>query len=152
MDVPHELASVRGELGRADTKAATLLGIAGTAASVGAAAAALGTPHLPSPAQYTLWAAVILLVAGVAVLLYAVRPSLPRRGEGAGWVVYAHATPDLLADRPAVEYERDRIAELVVLSRLARTKHRVIQIAVDLLLGALAVSLVSTVLIVRGGA
>lgn len=138
MDLPHELATVRTELSRADTKAATLLGLAGTATSIAIALIALNTRQLPIPALIGASAAVAHLAASVVLLLLAVRPALPRPGEGAGWPAHAYATTDSLAATPAADTERARHAELICLSRLVGAKYRRIRIAVDLLLAALA--------------
>ncbi|MGC5012483.1 Pycsar system effector family protein [Streptosporangium sp. DT93] len=154
MDATHDLAGVRAELARADSKATTLLGLAGTAVSVALAAAALGATRLPAVTQVTIWAAVALLAAAVAVLLLTVRPALPRPGAGVGWIAYAYSSPAELAATPAAIHERDQLAELIRLSLLARTKYVRIRLAGDLLLGALVVGplLFITALIIAGGA
>ena len=135
-DLPQEIAGVRAELGRADTKASTLLGLAGTATSIIAALATVGAERLPVPGRIALWAGVGLLAA-VAVLLLAVRPSLPRPGCGVGWTVWAGGTTP--APRSPADREREQVAELVAMSRLAYAKHAHIRRAVHLLLAALAV-------------
>ncbi|GHE28717.1 hypothetical protein GCM10017673_34020 [Streptosporangium violaceochromogenes] len=137
VDVPAELAAVRGELSRIDTKISALLGLSGTAASVVGALAALGTHRLPAPARVGVWVAVLLLAASVAVLLLAIRPRLPRPGAGHGWIAYAYATTAALAATTAGQYDQERRADLIGLARLARGKHRRFRAAVDLMLAAL---------------
>jgi hypothetical protein len=144
VDLAQEISSVRAELCRADTKAATLLGLAGTAASVVAALATMGAPHLPMPARVALWSGVVLLAAAVAVLLVAVRPMLPRRGRGVGWTVWADGTSP--AGRPNADRQCDQADELVSMSRLAYAKYVLIRWAVNLLLGALIVLIAAVLL------
>ncbi|MFF3443674.1 Pycsar system effector family protein [Streptosporangium sp. NPDC002721] len=153
MDVTHNLATVRSELARADSKATTLLGLAGTAVSVALAAATLGAARLPTLAQAAIWGAVTLLAAAVAVLLLTVRPYLPRPGAEVGWIAYAYSSPEALAATPAADRERDQLTELIQLSQVARTKYARIRFAGDLLLGALAGGplLFVTALIIAGG-
>lgn len=153
MDTVAELAAVRTELARADTKAATLLGLAGTAVSVAVALAALGTrAALPVPTLIEAWAAVALLAASVVALLLAVRPSLPRPGAGAGWPAYAYSSPATLAATLPADAERAQMAELICLSRLVGAKYRRIRIAVDLLLLALAAAAGVAIALIAGGA
>ncbi|GAA2875517.1 hypothetical protein GCM10010517_36430 [Streptosporangium fragile] len=139
VDVAHEVAGVRAELARADTKAATLLSLAGTATSVVGALAALGATRLPGPAQTAVWVGAGLLAAAVAVLLWAVRPALARPGAGFGWAVYAYSTPDALAATTPTDRGHHQRAELIGLSCLARAKYRRIRLAVDLMFAALTV-------------
>lgn len=143
MDVSQELTGVRAELVRADQKAAALLGLAGTATSVAIAVAALGSARLPGAARFALWVGVVVLAAAVVVLLLAVRPALPRRGRGVGWVLHANVSPADVAEVPVADAERARVAELVYLSRLTRGKFGRIRAAVDLLLAALLVLLLT---------
>lgn len=153
MDTAVELAAVRTELARADTKAATLLGLAGTAVSVAAGLAALGTrAALPVPTLIGAWTAVAHLAVSVVVLLLAVRPQLPRPGAGHGWPAYAYATVASLAATVPADAERARHAELIRLSRLVGAKYRRIRIAVDLLLLALAAAAGVAIALIAGGA
>jgi hypothetical protein len=152
MDLTAELTTVRSELARADTKAATLLGLAGTAATVAAGLTVLGIQHLPLPAQVFAWTAVVLLGGAVALLLIAVCPAVPRPGRGCGWMAYTHTTPARLRDRTPAEYAADQDAELETLARLARGKYRAIRDAVYLLMAALAVGGAALTAVATGGA
>lgn len=153
LDIGQEVSTVRAEIARADSKASTLLGLAGTATSITAAAATVTGQALPLFAHISLWLGIAHLAAAVAVLLRVIRPALPRhRGGGAGWTTYAGRTPAELADTASVDHERGQIAELVCLSDLAWTKYRRIQWAVDLQLLALAAfTPVPILLILTGG-
>ncbi|MER7212425.1 Pycsar system effector family protein [Streptosporangium sp. NPDC000239] len=150
MDLPQEIATVRAELGRSDTKATALLGLAGTAASVVAGTAAFSVARLPGGALIALWTMAALLVGSVLVLLGAIRPSLPRPGAGHGWVAYAYSTPEALAATSTVQHIQDRRAELVLLSRIARTKYVLLRWAVDLLRTAVAAGVLAVILAIAG--
>lgn len=150
MDLPQEIATVRAELGRSDTKATALLGLAGTAASVVAGTATFTMTRLPGGALIALWTMAALLVSAVLVLLGAIRPTLPRPGAGHGWVVYAYSTPDALAATSAIERVRNQRAELVLLSRITRAKYILLRWAVDLLNTAVAAGVLAVILAVTG--
>ncbi|MEU1731369.1 Pycsar system effector family protein [Streptosporangium sp. NPDC020145] len=152
MDLPREIAAVRGELARADAKAATLAGLVGTAVSIAGGLAAVSATRLPMSAQIALWATITLLAAALLTLLLSIRPSLPRPGAGFGWVAHAYATPEALAAVAGLDTGRTQYAELIGLARLARTKYVRIRTAVDLLLTALGTAVPTTILIITGGA
>ncbi|MEV4097004.1 Pycsar system effector family protein [Streptosporangium saharense] len=150
MDLPHEIATVQAELGRVDAKATALLGLAGTAASVAAGTAAFTVTRLPGGALIALWTMAALLVSAVLVLLGAIRPTLPRPGAGHGWVAYAYSTAAELAAISTVQHIQDRRADLVRLSRIARTKYVLLRAAVDLLRTSVAAGVLAVILAVTG--
>jgi hypothetical protein len=123
---------LRGEMGRADSKASLLLALTG-AALAGVASAA---PELDLPT-----AAVTVGVLGIAalftatvLLLVAVRPSL----AGTGWPTWHRLESAELAARLDAGQHLD---EIQVLQTAARRKFRRVQAAVDAILvgmGALA--------------
>lgn len=127
----------RSELARIDTKAAALMGWAGTGVAI--LAAAISMAALPLPATVAVIAGAALLAAAVAVLLCVIRPALPTPGRGYGFV--RHAAGDgaaLLATLTIGEPLTERLADEVArLSQLALTKYRRLRTAVDLLLAAL---------------
>ncbi|GAA2579588.1 hypothetical protein GCM10010435_65980 [Winogradskya consettensis] len=129
--------TVRAELARVDAKAGTLLALAGTAFTV--ALAVFTRAHLPGPAVATGWISTGLIAAAVAVLALAIRPNLD--GDH-GFVHYAQLAPaDLGAEFAALtEHQHTALLldALAGLSRAAFGKYRRVQLAVDLLLAALA--------------
>ncbi|MEV4183417.1 Pycsar system effector family protein [Streptosporangium canum] len=138
-DLQTESTAVRAELTRVDGKAGLLLSWAGGAFAVvaGLTAAATSTARLPGLALVGLWGVAGLLATAVTVLLVAVRPRIPRTG-GTGFIAHARAASahDLLCrldSRPETA-----AADVWLLSRLAVAKYRRIRLAVDLLIGALA--------------
>lgn len=146
----HLLAETRIELGRADNKAATLLGAAGVVVGVVLAALLAGQwrpTHLPMAAQAVWWVAVAAGAAGVGLLAAAVAPravTTRRQVDVAryfGDVVAAYATggPDeldrALAAGAADPADRTR-HQLITLSRIAVTKYRLIRHAMTCLSAA----------------
>ncbi|MBB4706168.1 hypothetical protein BJ982_007798 [Sphaerisporangium siamense] len=135
-----EAAAVRAELARTDSKAAMLLGFAGTGFSLLAAIGAAVTTRLPLLAQGGLWGTVALLAAAVAVLLAVIRPSLPRDG-GTGFVAHAALTAEQLLEVLGREQAAPgrQAADVVRLSVIALAKYRRIRTATHLMYAALAV-------------
>lgn len=126
----------RGELTRVDSKASTLMAIAGAAATLGATA--LARADLPAVAMAVGVATVFLAGVATALLAVAVRPCL---AGGHGLMHYAATTPHQLvaeAADPARTTAEQEARYLVWLARLALRKYRRIRLAVDLLLTALA--------------
>lgn len=131
--VEGELAAVRGELARIDAKCATLTGLAGAALAFLVTQAGRG----PLPVTVLLAAAGVALMAAAVLLLRILRPRL----GPVGFCQYASMTSDdvrrvLLQE--AVDARRHWAGQLIVLSRIAKTKNRRIQRAVDLLVVGLA--------------
>ncbi|RCG27188.1 hypothetical protein DQ384_26065 [Sphaerisporangium album] len=152
MDLLAELAGVRAELARTDAKAGTLLGTTLTLAGVAVAAAALTGRQLPLAARVVVWLCVACMIACVALLAVAIRPSLSRVGPHPGWMGYADADPAELAARTGSDHRQDSAAELVLLSRLVRRKYRTIQHSVHLLLASLGFAAALPGLLLIGGA
>lgn len=138
-------ADVRAELARVDTKASTLLTLAGTALTVGLAV--LARAGLPSAAAFTGWVTVSVIGAAVAVLAAAVRPAL--RGDY-GFMRYAHTTAGDVMTEFADAGQARRCAVdahgLVWLSKATHRKYRRVRTAVDLLMAGLAGTAVTAVL------
>lgn len=118
-----ELAAVRGELTRGDSKVATLAGLAGAMAAFLAtqvAGAPLGT-------RVVLGIAAEALIAATVVLLRVLRPAL----GSTGFCWYATMTDDEFAEHFSEQSEAER-TELRILSRICLTKYKHIRRAVDL--------------------
>ncbi|MGX4658058.1 Pycsar system effector family protein [Micromonospora sp. SCSIO 07396] len=129
------ITEVRAELARADSKASTLMAVAGAAVTVGVAI--LARADLPGPALAVGVATVVAVGTAVGLLAGAVRPSL---GGGHGLVRYATTTAgDLMteATAPPLAAAAERAHHLVWLSRTAVRKYRRVRTAVDLLLAGL---------------
>ncbi|MEV0942461.1 Pycsar system effector family protein [Micromonospora wenchangensis] len=129
------ITEVRAELARADSKASTLMAVAGAAVTVGVAI--LARTDLPAPALAAGAATVALVGTAVALLAGAVRPCL---SGGHGLVRYATAAPgDLMteATAPPLTAAAERAHHLVWLSRTAVRKYRRVRTAVDLLLAGM---------------
>jgi hypothetical protein len=144
-DLAAETTAVRTELARVDTKAGIVLASAGTAFSVLAASLVLAST-LPGPARVALGLAVALLAVSASLALWVIRPVIPRRGGGTGFVAYADLdAPALLAGLAADPHTR-QAGHLIHLSRIAKGKCRRLAASVTLMLGALAVVVVSVLL------
>lgn len=129
------ITEVRAELARADSKASTLMAVAGAAVTVGVAI--LARTDLPGPALAAGVVTVVLVGTAVGLLAGAVRPCL---GGGQGLVRYATALPgDLMTEATAspLTTAGERAHHLVWLSRTAVRKYRRVRASVDLLLAAL---------------
>lgn len=123
-----ELAAVRGELARIDSKCGVLTAIATGAAAL---AAAEVSGHPPALARGVFAAAGAVLAAAVLVLLAALRP---RYGTG-GWCRHRSMPPDEIRDLAGsgsalIEV---RAEDLHVLSALTAAKYPLIGRAVQLL-------------------
>lgn len=135
--------AARAEVTRTDTKAAILTSFTGTAFSVLAVLVTLAS-GLAVPARVGLAVAVALLAASSAVALSVIRPSLPRPGQGTGVMAHAEVTgPADLLEALAENPQTRRATDVIRLSQLARAKYRRLRLAVDLMLTALAVVVVS---------
>lgn len=115
-------AMLRGEMGRADSKASLLLALTGAAlAGVGSAASQL---DLPTAAVAAGVVGIAALVTATVLLLIAVRPSL----AGAGWPSWHELETEQLQARLEAGQSTD---EVQVLQAAARRKFRRVQAAVD---------------------
>ncbi|MER5424399.1 Pycsar system effector family protein [Streptosporangium roseum] len=142
-DLIAEADAARAELVRTDTKAGIILAFAGTAFSVLAALAVLAS-GLAVPARIGLGIAVALLAAASAVALCVIRPALPRRGQGTGFVSHAEVCDvDELLDELAADPETRRAKDVIRLSSIAKAKYVRLRRAVDLMLAALVVVVAS---------
>uniref|UniRef100_UPI003F496447 Pycsar system effector family protein n=1 Tax=Sphaerisporangium sp. CA-236357 TaxID=3240030 RepID=UPI003F496447 len=139
-----EATAARAELARGDSKAAMLLGFAGTGFSLLAAIGAVISGHLAPVAQIGLWFAVAALAVSVAVLLWVIRPFLPRTG-GTGFVAHAASDVDQLLATLSGDQDdpRRQAADVIMLSRLAVAKFRKLRTATHLMYAALAVLVVT---------
>lgn len=137
-----EANAARAELARTDAKAGIALATAGTTFSV---LAALGTlARVSAYAQVGIWAAMTVLAAACGMLLWVIRPVIPRTG-GVGFVAHARlgTAEELLAALDA-ESTRERLAdEVVLLSRLARAKYRRLRAGINLMFAALVILVVT---------
>ncbi|MDQ3405249.1 MAG: DUF5706 domain-containing protein [Actinomycetota bacterium] len=139
-------AQVVEELKRADAKATTLLSLVGLAL---AGVVALSGRPLPLVALVALWVSAVPVLAGVLVLLSAIRPRLGDVACGS-WLHAAQVGPESLL-RVYADTDESAVAastHLCALAVITRSKYRRIQVAVTLLvvgLGVLAVALVLSV-------
>ncbi|MEV6802058.1 Pycsar system effector family protein [Micromonospora rifamycinica] len=143
------ITEVHAELARADSKASTLMAVAGTAVTIGVAI--LARADLPGPALAAGVTTVALVGTAVGLLAGAVRPCL---GGGHGLVHYAAAVPgDLMteATAPPLTTAAERAHHLVWLSRTAVRKYRRIRAAVDLLVAGMVGTAVTAVLVLLLG-
>ena len=122
------VTEVRAELVRADSKAAMLLALSGAAAALAASGPLIAVDGLPGVLTRAGMAA---LVSAVVVLLLTVRPRL----TGAPFMVIS--APGWRPETPA---ER-----MTALSAIARAKFLRIRMAVDLLVGGVALLGIGTV-------
>jgi len=134
----EELAAVRAELARVDSKCATLAGLAGAAAEFTATQAGHG-PGAVSAA--TAAAAVLVFVRAVLVLLLTV---LRPRFGGSGFCRYAAMTTQHIASVVTIGRSGGSIFDgvwasdigpddLVTLARITHAKYRRLRAAVDLM-------------------
>ncbi|RKN23861.1 hypothetical protein D7147_02185 [Micromonospora musae] len=138
------LQETRQEIGRTDAKASLLLALLavlmGVFVSLSATATAL------SPSSWAVGTATALFIVSALLLVWAVRPRLNAGGRGrqeyfAHFATFVDRPDDLereLACTPDDVNSR-RAAQLVDLSRLVLRKYRLIQVAVDLLVVAVAI-------------
>ncbi|MFI0724249.1 Pycsar system effector family protein [Streptomyces sp. NPDC021224] len=124
--VDRALATLRGELARADTKASVLLGL------TGAALVAIGSGGgIPATAMGVAATGVAAFLAATVLLLLAVRPHL----GGAGWPTWPTLSPDELH---AAVLHGQYLAEVQVLASIAVAKFRRLRQAVHLVLAGAA--------------
>ncbi|MFC5941992.1 Pycsar system effector family protein [Micromonospora harpali] len=138
------MTEVRAELARVDSKASTLMAVAGAAVTVGVAI--LARADLPGPAMVAGVVTVGMVGTAVGLLAGAVRPCL---AGGHGLVRYAAAAPgDLMTEAAASPLlgAAERAHHLVWLSRTAVRKYRRVRAAVDLLLAGLVGTAVTVLL------
>ncbi|MEU1883930.1 Pycsar system effector family protein [Micromonospora sp. WMMD987] len=142
------ITEVRAELARADTKASTLMAVAGAALTVGVAI--LARTDLPGPALAAGVVTVGLVGTAVGLLAGAVRPCL---GGDHGLVHYAAAVPgDLMTEATTspLTTTAERAHHLVWLSRTAVRKYRRVRTAVDLLLAGMVGTALTAALALLG--
>ncbi|MEU1920276.1 Pycsar system effector family protein [Streptomyces albogriseolus] len=139
------LAEVRGELARADQKAATLLALVSAISAgiiAGFATKKEGIFSLWNGVEWMAWIGVFCLAGSVAQLLYCVRPGGVSRLTGNAYFAYYAqyaGRPDALAVHlsTTANEELEQCGLLVDLSVLATRKYRRIARAVDFLGGSL---------------
>ncbi|GAA3523459.1 hypothetical protein FHR32_008399 [Streptosporangium album] len=107
-DLAAEADAARTELIRTDTKAGVVLAFASTTFSVLAALVTLAS-GLAVPSRIGLGMAVALLAAAATVARGVIRPSLPRKGAGTGFVANAElGDAEELLDELAADPETRR--------------------------------------------
>jgi hypothetical protein len=149
--------SVRGEIARADTKAAALLSLSGTILTLLLGIQAL---RLPTIAAWTAGASAVLIAAAAIVLALVLRPAFGARTADAtptaGWIGLVAASPDTVLRAVRAEASGqvdlgDHAADLQYLARLAWCKYRRLRAAVHLLIGGLALTALAVALTVLAG-
>lgn len=138
--VAAELAAVDAQLGRVDTKASVLLGVAGAATTVAISA----LPTVAGAALATAVGAVLAFAAATTALIVAVRPTL-KASTRYGFVAYSQrgALPQALA--AAVDPDQC-IERLIGMFKLVLGKYRRIRVAVDLLVAGLCLSVLTGII------
>src|SRR5690606_8182511 len=133
-----EREEARTELARIDHKAGIILSGAGVLLSAVVAVATLSRPAALAGGPYGLWAALTVLACSCAVMLWVIRPVLPKSGA-TGFLAYAEAvSPDELRVALGADARARLAADVHKLSTLARRKYRGLRTGIDLLLVALA--------------
>ncbi|WP_327359864.1 Pycsar system effector family protein [Streptomyces sp. NBC_01304] len=122
------IATLRGELGRSDSKASLLLALTG-ASLAGLVSVAAGA-DLPAAAVATGSIGAAALLAATVILLLAVRPNL----SGPGWPRWPETPDEQLRTQLAAGTQ---LAEAKVLSAIGARKFRRIRWAVDCILSGL---------------
>lgn len=134
-----EREAARTELARIDHKAGIILSGAGVLLSAAVAVATLSRPAALAGGAYGLWAALTVLACSCAVMLWVIRPVLPKSGA-TGFLAYAEAADPAELRVALGEHARARLAaDVHMLSTLARRKYRRLRAGIDLLLVALVV-------------
>ncbi|MFJ8388626.1 Pycsar system effector family protein [Streptomyces sp. NPDC094438] len=137
------LASAAAEVARLDGKAGAML----TASSLVAAILVGVVPNadLSGPVAALVGLGVLLNVAAMVAVLLVIRSRFGRPETARGsFLHWATLTPEELVEELAQDRQVTRAAQAVALSRIARGKHRLVRLAVDLTVaaaGVLAVSL-----------
>lgn len=135
----HLLGEIRAEVSRADTKASIMLGA--TAVAVGAALGGLFAgdwrPHYLGDGQWLWWCGAALTCTAIVMFLAAVYPRLGHGRAGELIRFYGDAVRQSSPYALVAALERSSRTELealaqqiAVLSRLVRTKYRLIQAGV----------------------
>ncbi|MFD0883417.1 Pycsar system effector family protein [Streptosporangium algeriense] len=138
--------AARVELARSDTKAGIALTVAGTGFTV---LVAIGTlVHQSGPARAGLWLATAVLAAACSVLLWVIKPCIPRRGGGTGFVAHAAAggPTEILVGLDVGERHHRLAAEVHRLSCIAARKYRRIAWGIGLMQAALLIIVVTLLL------
>lgn len=127
--VDTTMSTLRSELARSDSKASLLLALTG--GSLAAILSAAADATFPAAVMVVGSMAAVALLCATVILLLAVRPRL----GGAGWPTWHQLPLTALAEEVS---QGQRVAEVQVLARTARTKFRRIRIAVDCALAGIA--------------
>lgn len=137
------LDRVQGEIGRADSKADTLLTFAGGSFALLGTFAASTTTRIPLSATIMLGVATGFAVAALILALRVVRPKLngARRGD-------VFPTQEGLLNGGPADLSCHQENELRVLNEMAVSKYRLVRRAVDLLTCAVAAAVVAVILTV----
>jgi hypothetical protein len=139
--VDTAIATLRGELGRCDSKASLLLALTG--ASLAGVVSAAASAHLPVASVAVGAVGAAGLLAATVILLLAVRPSL----SGAGWPTWPRLPVEQLREHLAAGQQVD---EVKVLAANAARKFRRIRYAVDCILAGLGFLALAAVLAAVG--
>jgi hypothetical protein len=143
------------EISTADAKASTLLGWSGTALAVTATVLASRSGGLAGAGVLVLAPALVgvgLLTCCVVALVLTVRPRLSGHAHGSFLhISQIHAVEQVIQQaRPTGADDRSSAYRLMLLARIARAKHRCIQVATTCLLGAIGPLVLSAVLALAG--
>jgi Family of unknown function (DUF5706) len=129
-------------LGRTETKTSILLAVFSPIVTAGMAV--LPRASAPVAALLTFWAALILLVLALLLLLWNVRPRL----SGSGFVTYESMTGRDLAQhfaRIAEDPQRWHCERLLVVTRLGAKKFKLLRAATTLIIFALFLAVAAAI-------
>lgn len=137
------VATAHAELVRAgEGKSGLLLSWAGAAFGVLGTLLVTGPAHFPGIARFGVIAAILVLSMAVVLILFTIRPALPKHG-GTGLIAYATAATaqDVLEQvRKELASSELSLAESAFqLSHLALTKHRHLRWAINLIVAAIGI-------------
>ncbi|MBB4920948.1 Pycsar system effector family protein [Streptosporangium saharense] len=144
-ELQAEATAARIELARSDAKAGIALAFAGTGFTV---LVAIGTlAHQSGPARVGLWLATTVLAAACSVLLWVIKPYIPRRG-GTGFVAHAAASgpTEILSTLDVGERHHRLAAEVHRLSGIAARKYRRIDWGLYLMQASLVIIVMTLLL------
>jgi hypothetical protein len=140
------LVTVRAEMLRVDSKANTLLGIAGVLLAI--AITVMGGGKVSGLAAVAGWVSVVLIGAAVLPLAAAIRPKLDRQFGFVHWARQENAEQllECMSRIAASDPLREQARELRWLSVALVRKFRNIRLAVNLMVVGLAVAAIAAVI------
>ncbi|WP_020672362.1 Pycsar system effector family protein [Amycolatopsis nigrescens] len=137
-----ELSRGDAALGRTETKTSILLAVFSPIVTAGLAV--LPRASVPAAARLTFWAALVLLVLALLLLLWNVRPRL----RGSGFTTYVSMTGTELTRHFAAIADDPRqwhCERLLVVARLGAKKFKLLRLATTLIIAALLLAVAAAI-------